>query len=157
MCWITAENSANCLLTVNAGFCAFRRKTLALVSFILGILCYLKKCVCYGCVLGCLLVLTGINILCAKSDDERQHIHWIEWENVEVNKYFMPRNVLICLGHSGIMNSVRKWCWEAPGIWCLSNEVFLSNNSEKNLERWRTSSAHKKIPRTSVHVAARDL
>lgn len=29
-------------------------------------------------------------------------------ENVEVNKYFMPRNVLICLGHSGIMNSVRK-------------------------------------------------
>lgn len=29
-------------------------------------------------------------------------------ENIEVNKYFVPRNVFICLDHSGIINNVRK-------------------------------------------------
>jgi len=49
------------------------------------------------------------NISCAKRDDKRQKI-FVEWgrKKVEENKYFTPRNVLICLGRSGVMNYVRK-------------------------------------------------
>lgn len=50
-----------------------------------------------------------INISCAKSDDQRQKVFAEQGrEMVEENKYFTPRNVVICLGHSGIMNSVRR-------------------------------------------------
>lgn len=127
-------------------------------SFIMWILCYLRGYVCYWSVLlWCLQVLTVINISCAKRDDQRQKIFADQGrEKVEENKYFTLRNVLICLGHSGIMNNVRKWDCKASGIWCLNHKTFLSLKIflGKKSRKLKKQFYSQEILRTSVHITS---
>lgn len=145
------------LLILNAKVSLFQNKK-PIFSFIIWILCYLRGCVCCRSVLlWCLQVLTVINSSWAKRHDQRQKILAEQGrEKVEENTYFTLKNVLICLGHSGIMNIVMKWDWKASGVWCLNHKNFLPLKIflGKKSRKVKNQLYPQKILRTSVHMAS---